>query len=216
MIHLLHLELDKIKKQGFPKILCFALLLCLALPLSGKKLQDDELAPLRPLNKRMWKDLRRGTILSLSQVKTKKKRQRLNYYAAGLHPRPCHLALRKLSRYEHYQNFISFIHSSQYDAKTQEMKILLKHRLLPFPLSMHISLSRITSPGRYPFRLLSGMLKGMEGKIQVSHYNQNQCFIELSGIWEGAVTKFGDTVFEIFTTTLGKLGMKKLFRISRI
>lgn len=209
-----HLELDKIKRQALLGTLCIPLLL-FATPL----LADEPMktAPtLKALNKQMWKNLRKGKILSLSKVETQGKRQSLDYYAAGLHPRSCHKALRKISRYEDYRHFLSFVHKSQYDPLSQEIRLLIKHSLIPFPLTMHLSLPRITSPGLYSFLFLSGMLKGLKGHVQITPQKSNQCLIELKGTWKGATTKLNDTIFEIFVTTLGRLGMRKLFRISII
>ncbi|MCY4643126.1 MAG: hypothetical protein OXB88_00755 [Bacteriovoracales bacterium] len=171
--------------------------------------------PLRPLNTAQWKGLYRGELIIKSLMKTEGKFQRLSYYAAGLHPRTCPKALQKISEYESYRDFISFIKRSRYHKKTQDFELLFDHTLLPFPMVLKFRIPRIKAPGIYPFSFPMGLLKGLKGKIQVSR-RQGRCFMELKARWKGPSTKINDTVFEVFSITLGRIGIRKVFRVSSI
>ena len=55
-------------------------------------------------------------------------------FVAGVHPRNCTRAMRKLSLYENYKNYMDFIKSSQYDEISQKFSFTIDHTLLPFPM----------------------------------------------------------------------------------
>ena len=175
----------------------------------------ESFSPLRPLNKGQWQDLKKGKIIVSSKIQTKNGQQKLDYYASGLHPLSCSKALRKISQYESYKDFISFITKSRYNEKAQKIYLMFNHILMPSPLSLHFVIPRITAPGYYPFHFPKGLLKGLRGKIQVSPHGRH-CFMEVASNWKGRPTGINDTVFKIFSITLAKLGIQKIFRISSL
>ena len=213
-----HLELPIIKNQVLLKTstLLVVFFTLMPTPLKSRTLAlEGPLSPLRPLNKGQWKDLKKGKIVVSAKIQTKNNQQKLDYYAAGLHPFSCSKALRKISKYESYKDFISFITKSRYNEKTQKIYLLFNHVLMPSPLSLHFVIPRITAPGYYPFHFPKGLLKGLQGRAQVSPYGQ-RCFMEVASNWKGRPTGINDTVFEVFSITLGKLGIRKVFRISSL
>ena len=204
-----------IKNQAFKRAFLFAPLLMTSHLLWAKSIDLGKFAPLNPLSRGEWRDLRKGDVVIRADIKTKKETQSLQYYAAGLHPRTCQKALRKISLYESYKDFISFITESRYDEKNKIIYLLFEHKLMPYPLSLRFTIPRITHGGLYPFSFNHGLLSGLKGKIQVSHHGQ-QCLMEVTATWRGPSTKINDLVFETFAITLGKLGIKKIFRISSL
>ena len=182
---------------------------------SAKHQDMGEFFPLRPIQRGQWRDMGKGNIIAWAEVQSKNGQQSLDYYAAGLHPRSCRKALFKISQYESYSEFISFITHSRYDKKQGKIYLRFDHTLLPFPLTLHFVIPRITSPGRYDFSFDTGILQGLLGKIQVSPHGE-RCLMELTSTWRGKPTGINDLVLEIFSVTLGKLGVKKIFRISSI
>ena len=208
-----HLELSKIKNQGFKIILCFFFL--------GGHLRAEEptkevsFSHLKPLNHRHWRKLRRGIVFSNADVNTQEKQQSLDYHVVGLHKKNCQKALRKLFLYESYSSFISFITHSAYDENNNKMFLRFNHALIPIPLSLTMVIEPISKPGLYPFQLPTGMLKGLKGHVQVSEHQQ-RCLVEMHSTWKGPPSRFNDTIFEVFASTLGKLALFKLFRISKI
>ena len=204
-----------IKNQVSPKIFLLAALLGASPMLSAKVVGLGEFTPLNPLSKGEWRDLRKGDVIVRADIHTKAALQSLDYYAAGFHPRTCRKALKKISLYESYQDFISFITKSQYDEKNKSIYLRFEHKLMPTRLSLRFTIPRITSSGRYPFSFDHGLLSGLQGKIQVSPHGQ-RCLMELRARWKGPYTKINDLVFETFAITLGKLGIRKIFRISSL
>ena len=181
----------------------------------GKRRDLVDFTTLHPLNEGQWRDLEKGEMVAWSKVETANGQQTLDYYGAGIHPRSCTKALRKISQYESYRDFISFITHSRYDEAKREIFLRFAHTLLPYPLTLRFIIPRITAPGNYPFTFTTGMLVGLQGKIQVSPHG-HQCLMEISADWGGKPTGINDLVFEIFSVTLGKLGVKKIFRISSL
>ena len=210
-----HLGVERIKKQ-VPKATLLLLALFGAFFTAPAKVQDlGEFSTLRPLAPGQWQDLRKDEVVASSQIQTVAGQQSLSYYAAGLHPLSCTKALRKMSQYESYKDFISFITHSRYDERAQKIFLRFNHALLPFPLTLHFTIPRIAGPGVYPFFFDKGMLTGLRGKIQVSPHG-DRCLMEVTSDWRGRPTGINDLVFEIFSVTLGKLGIKKVFRISSL
>ncbi len=171
--------------------------------LSFKNLKDSD-----------WKRLERNEVLVSSQMKDRGKQQEFNYYSIGLHPSSCNIGLRKISRYEQYKEFVSFIKQSDYSDSTKQFHLLFDHTLLPFPFKLRFKVDRVVAPGKYSFIFEHGFLKGLKGNIRVSKYKK-RCLYELMAKWKGPDTKINSTLFEIFSRTLGKLGKQKIFRISR-
>ena len=210
-----HLEAEKIKNQVFPVGL-FSLVLLLGGTIALAKVRDSsEFSTLRLLGPGQWRDLKKNEVIASSRIQTIGGQQSLSYYAAGLHPRSCTKALRKMSQYESYKDFISFITHSRYDKRAQKIFLRFDHALLPFPLTLYFAIPRITRPGIYPFYFDKGMLTGLRGKIQVSPHGE-RCLMEVTSNWRGKSTGINDLVFEIFSVTLGKLGIKKVFRVSSL
>ena len=218
MAYSLYLEATAIKKQATKLSRHWLWILpsfFLTHALWAKHPGGGAFSPLRSLNPGQWQDLRQNRVVALSTVATRNNRQKLRYYSAGLHPRSCAKALIKMSRYESYRDFISFITHSRYSDQTKKIYLRFSHVLLPYPLTLYFSIARITRPGIYPFVFPIGILKGLKGEIQVAPYGR-RCLMEVSANWEGKTTGINDLVFEVFSITLGRLGIKKMFRVSSI
>ena len=152
--------------------------------------------------------------LSVAQTSNKSKSQSFNFKIAALHPKSCSVALRKLSRYETFKNYIGFVTNSSYDDKRKLVYFRLESMLLPFSMVLQFELDRITKPGIYHFTFKYGFLKGLKGEIHVSKLNR-QCFFYTKAKWSGPYTKIPSPVLEFFTEALSKIVVEKLFLISR-
>ena len=143
------------------------------------------------------------------------KGQKMDFWAAGLHPRDCRLALRKLSRYEDYKQYLSYLEESLYFEDIQLVSFYIKTPIFPIRVSLRFKIPRITKEGVYPFIYEQGFLKDLKGTIHVSQ-EKDRCFFYIKADWEGRHSGFSNTLLEFFSKTLVKLGMEKLFRISSL
>lgn len=172
---------------------------------------------LLPYKKNLIQKILTGEIFSESKVKDEKngeaKTQSLKFNIAGLHPKSCDYALKKLSLYEHYSTFLDFVKISQYNEKTQELNFLLSHRFLPYDMRLIFSLPRIREEGIYTFEFKNGFLKNLKGSINVSTYN-SRCLFFAKADWSGPDTGIHAKIFETFSQVLARFSMEKLFRIS--
>ena len=163
----------------------------------------------------VWDSLKKEEYYSKSQVNSQKdKQQSLNFQSMGLHTVSCQIALVKISRYEYYSQFLSFVKQSSYDDKARLISLTLSHSLMPFDMDLSFKLDRVEKPGVYPFVFEGGFLKGLNGEIQISEFSK-RCFFNAVAKWQGPDTKIPNTVFEFFTQVLGQLTLKNLFRISK-
>ncbi len=168
-----------------------------------------------PLNFHAKKNLLEKKIFSNSLVtSTNQNEQQLQLKVAGLHPKTCSYALRKISLYEKYSEYIGFIKKSFYDEKTRNLKFVFDSPLLPFAMSLEFELDRITQPGIYNFVFKTGFLIGLKGTIHVNQEKNNQCLFYFEANWTGQDTKIPNAIFEAFSATLGSTGIENLIRIS--
>ncbi len=195
------------------KMHCVLFCLCL-LPLGG---QSNEIIEKNfPKNKSIQKELLQGKIFAQSKVKTlKAKKQEMKFTLAGIHPRNCRRAMRKLSRYEDFPQFINYVKSMQYNEVSRQLSCRLDAIFLPFAMHLSFKIDRIQGAGRYAFTFEHGFLRGLEGQIELSDLPNEQCFFHIKADWIGADTGFPDFVLSLFTETLGRIGMERLFKISR-
>jgi hypothetical protein len=140
--------------------------------------------------------------------------QKLNLTVAGLHPKKCFVALSKISQYENYSNFISFIESSQYNDKSRVINLKIDHILMPFPMYLLFKIDRVDKIGNYTFTFEQGFLKGLEGIIQTAEH-RSRCLFYFNAKWKGKKSKIPDTVFSFFLDVLGQRLLDNLFRVSR-
>lgn len=199
--------------------LCASLFMTALLSFSlwGEELNHNVL----PYKKNLKEKILEGEIFSESKVKSssnsdkkeKNETQELHFTIAGLHPKSCSYALKKLSVYEGYSKFLDFVKESKYDEKNQEINFLLSHALLPYDMRLIFKLPRIDKEGKYSFVFEHGILKDLKGDIYAINHN-NRCLFFTRADWSGPHTGFPNVIFEFFSQTLSKLSMERLFRIS--
>lgn len=166
------------------------------------------------LKKNIKEKILKGEIFCESKVsEPTKTEQQLNFNITGLHPKSCAYALKKLSLYENYNQFLDFVKESKYNNETKELNFLLSHILLPFDMRLIFKLDRITKEGDYNFFFDQGFLKGLTGKIYVSEENK-RCLFHSEVYWRGKDTKIPNKILEMFSQTLSVHTMTKLFRMS--
>lgn len=160
----------------------------------------------------------KGDVYSNSEVESFKEgnleKQSLTFRIVGLHPKSCRFALRKLAHYESYQNHLDFIKKSLYSEEKKRVRFHLQSSLLPFDMILDFIIPRIKSPGSYPFMFDKGFLKDLKGTINIYDY-KGECLFYTKADWKGPDTGINDTIFEIFSSTLSKISMENLIRISR-
>jgi hypothetical protein len=171
-----------------------------------------------PYSNSLNKKIKNGRILTSSKVKTfegpgKKKFQSLEMSTSGLHKKSCKYAMRKLSLYENYQDFLSYVDSSAYDEKKEVIFLGLSAPVLPIKFDLFLNIPRIKKEGSYGFSFNQGFLKGLKGKIDLANF-KGRCFVSASADWKGPYTGYSSFIFKTFVDTILDLTLKKLFRIS--
>lgn len=177
-----------------------------------------ETIPYKTHSPHLVDQLKMGRMIAHSEVQTQKidtstNNQSLDFDIAGLHPKSCAFALRKLSLYETFKDHVGFISHSQYNDQTKEVFFAISSVLLPFDMTLQFKIDRMTKPGLYSFTFDKGFLKGLQGHIHVSEYS-NKCFFYSTAQWMGEETRIPNSVFEFFSKTLSLMMMEKLFKIS--
>lgn len=171
-----------------------------------------------PLSKKIKKMIEKEYVYVHSVVDDKeiqkKSIQSLAFIVSGLHTKTCRFALRKLSLYENYSQYMNFISKSSYNQKTKRVRFHLSSSVLPKDMILDFKLDRIKKIGRYNFSFDRGFLKGLKGEIHITEH-QKRCLFFTRANWSGPDTGYPNIVFEFFTSTLGKLVMENLFRISK-
>lgn len=140
--------------------------------------------------------------------------QELNFRITGLHKKTCAPVLRKLSVYENYSKYLTFVKYSHYDSQSQRIKLSLNASILPINMFLDFKIPRITKIGNYKFYFDKGFLKGLTGLIKIRQVDK-RCFFYTTAYWLGPHSKFPNFIFEFFSSTLAKLAMENLFRISK-
>lgn len=199
--------------------LCY--LLILTLIVSFSLYGADQKNNVLPYKKKLKEKIFTGEIFSESKVKSlvlvtgpkTEEIQELRFSIAGFHQKSCDYALKKLSLYENYSQFLDFVKQSQYDEQKMEINFLLSHALLPYDMRLIFKLPRITKEGTYPFVFDQGILKDLKGTIYVEKIN-DRCLFYSKADWSGTHTGFPNMVFEFFSQTLAKMTMERLFRLS--
>lgn len=186
----------------------------LNLPTTYTSQISEEIRPFFSPSEGQLEDLLKGEVISTSKVTSPTdKEQQMFLFVSGIHPKNCTKAMRKLSLYENYHNYMEFIKSSDYDEKTQKFSFVIDHALMPFPMSVKFKIPRITKEGYYPFTFEDGFLKDLKGTVIVQEVGKF-CMLGLKTDWKGPKTKIPNVVFSTFVQTVGKLGLEHLIRVS--
>jgi len=175
-----------------------------------KKLRQEQ-----NLSETQIEELWKGEVLSRVNVKTKQNTQSLDLWVSAFHPQNCRKALRKISHYEGYNEFLNFVKSSQYDDKTHRWQIKLDHFLMPFPMYLDFKMPRVKKEGNYPFTFEKGFLSGLIGEVEARE-TAGRCQLTLSSKWSGPKSKIPDMIFASFVQTLAELGLSHLIRSSNL
>ncbi|MFT6070548.1 MAG: hypothetical protein ACJAT2_002681 [Bacteriovoracaceae bacterium] len=139
--------------------------------------------------------------------------QSLDFKLAGVHKRSCRYALKKVSLYENYKDYMGFIKNSTYNEKTSRIYLKISHTILPIDMVLNFIIPRIKKPGAYPFVFDKGFLKDLKGEIHVSPLGK-ECFFYVLANWEGPDTGFSNSLFEFFSKGIAVLAIENLFRVS--
>jgi len=211
---MLRLKITQGNRKGTMRHIFFSFgLLIFALSLNATELN---LAAL-PYKKNVKEKILDGDVFSESKVESNGKNQSLKFSIAGLHPKSCDYAMKKLSLYENYHEFLDFVKDSKYNPDTRELNFLLSHVLLPYDMRLIFNLDRIKGPGHYPFRFDMGILKDLTGNIQLADQSlkgQKRCLFYTTANWSGPHTGFPNFIFESFSQALASYSMERLFRLS--
>ena len=162
---------------------------------------------------RFIEDLKNGEVVSWAEANPAGNQQSLKAKVVGLHPRSCSRSLKKISRYEDYHLYMSFVKESSYLESKQQVRYVLDHPVLPFPMVLAFQIPRITTVGTTQFNFPSGIFTGLMGTIQIDNVG-NRCIYFLTVNWQGKSTGLPDMVVSTFAQTLTKIGLEHLIRIS--
>lgn len=176
---------------------------------------SSELKPFFSPSEGQIEDLLKGEVISTGKVHSPTdKEQQMSLFVSGIHPRNCTRAMRKLSLYENYHNYMDFIKSSSYNEKTQKFTFTIAHALLPYDMVVGFKIPRITKEGYYPFTFEDGFLKDLKGTVIVQEVGK-YCLLGLKADWRGPETTIPNIVFSNFIQTVGELGLEHLIRVSQ-
>ena len=184
------------------------------LPASFDKSLSSELKPFFTPSEGQIEDLLKGEVISVGKVHSPRpKEQQMFLFVSGIHPRNCTRAMRKLSLYENYHQYMDFIKTSHYNEKTKKFSFTVDHALLPFPMIVGFKIPRITQEGIYPFTFEDGFLKDLQGTVIVQELGKF-CILGLKADWRGPESRIPNVIFGTFVQTVGKLGLEHLIRVS--
>lgn len=184
------------------------------LPAAFHQTLKEEIKPFFSPSEGQIEDLLKGEVISTGKVDSPTStEQQMNLFVSGVHPRNCTRAMRKLSLYENYHNYMDFIKTSTYDEKTKKFSFVIKHILLPYDMVVAFKIPRITKEGYYPFTFEDGFLKDLKGIIIVQEVGKF-CLLGLKADWRGPESKIPNIVFSNFIQTVGRLGLEHLIRVS--
>ncbi|MCB9093650.1 MAG: hypothetical protein H6621_01155 [Halobacteriovoraceae bacterium] len=156
--------------------------------------------------------LLKGKVIANSDVDSPDKdTQTMWTKASAFHSRDCKPVLAKLSRYEDYSKYMSFIEYSTYVNGVINMR--LKISLIPMAFDFTMKMPRIDKPGLYPFVFSAGILKGLTGTLDILEIDK-RCFLFAKIDWKGKNLGYADFLMENFFTTVAKLGLEKVFSIT--
>ncbi len=186
----------------------------MALPTSFGIPIKEELKTFFPVSSGQLEDMLKGDVISEGDVVSpSEKEQKMMLFVSGVHPRNCTRAMRKLSLYENYNQYMDFVKESSYDDKTERIRLVINHTLLPFPMVVGFKIPRIKKEGHYPFLFENGFLKDLKGTVIVKEVGKF-CLLGLKTDWRGPESKIPNVIFETFVQTVGKLGLEHLIRVS--
>jgi hypothetical protein len=184
------------------------------LPPSFSVLILEEIKPFFSPSEGQTEDLLKGEVISVGKVDTPKpKEQQMMLFVSGVHPRNCQRAMRKLSLYENYHQYMDFVKESRYDEKNQKISLTIDHTLLPYKMLLSFKIPRITKEGHYPFVFEDGFLKDLKGTVIVKDIGKF-CSLSLKTDWRGPETRIPNIIFSSFIQTVGKVGLEHLIRVS--
>ncbi len=167
-------------------------------------------------SKSLVRRIKDGHVVSSATVELDQKNrwQSLEFYVTGLNDSSCRKTLRKTRQYEEFKNYFSYVKKSDYNEANKNIYLFIESKLLPVPMILDFKISRVDAPGTYPYTFEKGVLKGLQGTITVLKHGRS-CMVFSDGKWKGTPTKFASTIIEIFTETLSKISLERLFRLSR-
>lgn len=157
----------------------------------------------------------KGEIISYSIVdfNDEKKIQSFEVYGLGFHKRSCKIAMRKLSVYENFPNYLSIINKSTYDEKQKIVNFQISPPILSYDINVFIHIDRIKDKGEYPFQFTSGFFTALKGKIELSDYKE-RCLFHVTSSWSGPYSDIPGPILKLFLEVIVKMGMENLFRVS--
>ena len=149
------------------------------------------------------------------QVETNQNIQQMNIHSEIWHKKKCTIVLPKISAYENFPSFMPFVSKVKYNEQKQELYMLIESAYLPIKMNMQFIIPRLENVGEYDFTFTHGFLKGLKGKITAIDLN-NSCHIHMNIKRSGAPTKYSDLILELFSVTLTKIAVDKIYRHSAI
>lgn len=160
--------------------------------------------------------LKKGHFVIKSEIQSlnHNKEQSLNFLALGSNTQNCHDSMIKLSRYEIYPHYLDFIKEVSYHEEKEFLSFIIDHTLLPFRMSIEFVIPRIKEAGIYRYRFDKGFLKDLQGTIELIPEEDDRCLFKISAQWYGPHTGIPDSIFELFSSTLTRVALEKMFRLS--
>ncbi len=173
--------------------------------------------PLFKLNysENILKRVDKGELISSADVKfdEENKIQSFKVFGLGLHKRNCKTAMRKISVYENFPNYLSIVNKSSYDQNKKIANFQLSPPILSKDIDVFIEIERIKDQGHYPFKFVSGFFTALDGSIDLTDF-ENRCLFHVTASWAGPHSDIPGPILKIFLEAIIKTGLENLFRVS--
>jgi hypothetical protein len=142
-----------------------------------------------------------------------KKIQSFKVFGLGYHKRNCKTAMRKISVYENFPNYLSIINKSSYDENKKIANFQISPPILSKDIDVYIKIERIKDQGHYPFKFVSGFFTALDGSIDLTDF-ENRCLFHVSASWSGPYSDVPSPILKLFLEAIIKMGFDNLFRVS--
>lgn len=165
-----------------------------------------------PLGQTAIELLTKGEIIVDSHVTTHSDNlQEFHMKVAAFHPKSCSKVLKKISQFELYPDWISYITKIVYKEDEELLVLHADHVLLPYPMVVDILVKRPTKEGNYSFIFPTGIFSGLKGNAEIADIN-GRCLLYTTSHWKGPHTKLSAFMIELFSETLTRIGANILIK----
>lgn len=172
---------------------------------------ENSLKDFWKLNSSQKEDILNHSPLVESEVTSEKDSQQFKMRVIHYHPKKCFRVIRTITNFSSYPQWISFVKKSSYNPKSRLLTVIADHTLLPHKMIVHVKMDKPKEPGDYQFMFPTGMFSGLKGQYHIVQTKKG-CLFYGNSYWKGKSTGYNNTIIEIFSQTLTRVGLNILKR----